>query len=220
MRSTDTRHLAMPAASAGILMATYLLLRPYGDADSATSPEAAAAYASQWWVVAHLAGALALVQVGRLGLRIDDLLGTTTTFAARWTGLAGAVLVLPIYGAETFGLHAVGRAGLADATAMTLVGGVRGQDHPAGMTLFALGLLLLSVSGLSTAIAWQGAARSGRWAAPAWAAWPFAAGAALVLPQFFLPPAGRMAFGVVFAAASVLLAVIAQRATTLPSSTV
>ena len=211
MRSTDTRHLAMPAASAGILMATYLLLRPYGDADSATSPEAAAAYASQWWVVAHLAGSLALVQVGRLGLRIDDLLGTTTTFAARWTGLAGAVLVLPIYGAETFGLHAVGRAGLADATAMTLVGGVRGQDHPAGMTLFALGLLLVTVSGVCTALAWQRAVRSGRWTAPAWAAWPLGIGAALVLPPFYLPPTGRMGFGVAFAVAAVVLAVAALR---------
>ena len=88
MRTDDTRHLAMPAASAGILMAAYLLLRPYGDADSSTSRAAAEAYASGWWVVAHLLGALALVQIGRLGLRVDDLLATTTTRFARCAATA------------------------------------------------------------------------------------------------------------------------------------
>lgn len=212
MRSTDTRHLAMPAASAGILMATYLLLRPYGDADSATSPEAAAAYASQWWVVAHLAGALALVQLGRMGLRIDDLVGSRLTMVARWTGLAGAVLVLPVYGAETFGLHTVGKAAIDDPEVMSLVEGVRGQDHPAGLAIFAVGLLLLAVCGVLTAVAWQRAVGAGRWSGPAWAAWPLGIGAALILPQFFLPPAGRMGFGVAFAVAALLLAVVAARA--------
>lgn len=211
MRSTTPRHLVMPAASSGVLLAAYLLLRPYGDAGSATSPEAAQAYASGWWVVAHLAGALGLVQLARVGLRIDDLLGTTTTMIARWSGLAGVALVLPVYGAETFGLHTVGTAALTDPSVMSLVAGVRGQEHPAGMTIFALGLLLLAASGLSTAIAWRRAARTGRWTAPAWAAWPLAVGALLVLPQFFLPPAGRMAFGVAYAAAAMTLAVAAHR---------
>ena len=79
MRPTTTRHLAMPAAASGLLMAAYLLLRPYGDGGSATTPQAAAAFASSWWVVAHLAGALSLVQLARVGLRINDLLSTTTT---------------------------------------------------------------------------------------------------------------------------------------------
>lgn len=216
MRSTTTQHLVMPAASSGLLMAVYLLLRPYGDAASSTSPAAAEAFASGWWIVAHLAGALALVQLARVGLRIDDLHSTMTTRVARWSGLAGAVLVLPYYGAETFGLHAIGRAGLSDPTVMPLVDEVR--DHPAAMTTFAIGLLLLAVSGVTVAIAWQRAVQAGRWSAPAWAAWPFAAGAALVLPQFFLPPAGRMGFGVAFAVAAVLLAAVAWRAGNSPSS--
>lgn len=210
MRSTDIRDLAMPAASSGVLMAAYLLIRPYGDATSSTSPEAAAAFASGWWVVAHLAGALALVQLARVGLRIDDLLSTTTTMIARWSGLAGAVLVLPYFGAETFGLHAIGRAGLADPAALSLVEEVRG--HPAALTTFGLGLLLLAVSGITTALAWQGAARSGCWIVPAWVAWPLGIGAALVLPQFYLPPMGRMAFGVAFAVAALILAVAASAA--------
>lgn len=215
MRSTTTRHLAMPAVASGSLMATYLLLRPYGDHGSATTPEAAAAFASGWWIVAHLAGALALVQLARIALRIDDLLSTTTTGLARWSGLAGLALALPYYGAETFGLHAIGRAGLIDPAALALVDEVRG--HPAALTIFGLGLLLLAVSGVSTALAWHRAVRGGRWAAPAWAAWPLAAGAVLVLPQFYLPPTGRMAFGVAYAAAALLLAVIAARARQSPT---
>lgn len=216
MRSTDTRHLVMPAIASGALMALYLLLRPYGDAASSTGSAAAESFTSGWWIAAHLAGALALVQLGRVGLRIDDLLSTTTTQVARWSGLAGAVLVLPYYGAETFGLHAIGRAGLTDPSVMPLVDEVR--DHPAAITTFGIGLLLLAVSGVAVAIAWQGAVRAGRWAAPSWAAWPLAGGAALVLPQFFLPPAGRMGFGVAFAVAAVVLAVAAHRAATPPSS--
>lgn len=212
MRSTTPRHLVMPAVSSGVLMATYLLLRPYGDAGSPTSPEAAEAFASSWWVIAHLAGALGLVQLARVGLRLDDLLGTTATMIARWSGLAGAALVLPVYGAETFGLHTVGTAALTDPSVMPLAAGVRGQEHPAGLTIFAAGLLLLAVSGLSTAMAWRGAVRSGRWTAPSWAAGPLAAGALLILPQFFLPPAGRMTFGVAYAAAALTLAVAAHRA--------
>lgn len=216
MRSTSTSHLTMPAATSGALMAGYLLLRPYGDAGSATTPEAAAAFASTWWVVAHLAGALALVQLARVALRIDDLLSTTTTMIARWSGLAGAVLVLPYYGAETFGLHAIGRAGLTDPAVLSLVGEVR--DHPAAMTTFALGLVLLAVGGVATALAWQRAVRSGRWVAPARAAWPLAIASALILPQFFLPPGGRMAFGIAFAAAALVLAVAAARARQSPSA--
>ncbi len=209
MRPTGTRHLAMPAASAGILMAAYLLLRPYGDAESSTSRAAAEAYASGWWVVAHLLGALALVQVGRLGLRIDDLLATTTTRIARWTGLAGAVLVLPFYGLETFALHGIGHAGLTDPSVLPLVDEVR--DHPAAVAPFALGFLLLAVSGIAVALAWQRAVSAGRWAGPAWAAWPLAVATALLLPHFFLPPAGRMAFGVAFAVVALLLAAVSAR---------
>lgn len=207
MRSTTTRHLVMPAAASGLLMATYLLLRPYGDHGSATTPQAAAAFASTWWVVAHLAGALSLVQLARLGLRIDDLLSATTTALARWSGLAGAVLVLPYYGAETFGLHAIGRLGTPEALA--LVAEVR--NHPAALTTFGLGLLLLAVSAVSAALAWQGAVRSERWNGPAWAAWPLATAVVGVLPQFYLPPTGRMAFGIAYAVAALLLAVSAWR---------
>ncbi|GAB3117920.1 hypothetical protein GCM10027055_30490 [Janibacter alkaliphilus] len=206
----DPSDLAMPAVSSGLLMAAYLALRPYGDAASGTSAEAAAAFADPMWVLAHLAGALALVQLGRVALRMHDLVGSLLTQIGRWSGLAGAVLVLPYYGAETFGLHAVGRAGLTDPTVMALVDEIRNQ--PAALTTFGLGLLLLAVSGVTVALAWRREVRSGRWDAPAWAAWPLAVGAVTVLPQYSLPPAGRVAYGLAFAAAALLLAVSAGRA--------
>ncbi len=215
MRSATPRHLAMPAASSGLLMAVYLLARPYGDAGSSTSTAAAEAFASTWWVLAHLAGALALVQQARVGLRIDDLLATTATRVARWAGLAGVALVLPYYGPETFGLHAIGRAGLSDPSVLPLVEDVR--NHPAAQTTFGLGLLLLATSGIATALAWRRAVRSGRLSSPAASAWPFALGTLLLAPQFFLPPEGRMAYGVLFAVAGMILAVAAWRAGQSPS---
>lgn len=202
--------LAMPAVSSGLLMAAYLALRPYGDTASGTSAEAAAAFADPMWVLAHLAGALALVQLGRVALRMHDLVGSLLTQIGRWSGLAGAVLVLPYYGAETFGLHAVGRAGLTDPTVMALVDEIRNQ--PAALTTFGIGLLLLAVSGVTVALAWRREVRSGRWDAPAWAAWPLAVGAVTVLPQYSLPPAGRVMYGFAFATAALVLAIAAGRA--------
>lgn len=203
------RSLTLPAVGTGVLMAAYLLLRPYGDHGSSTSPEAAAAYASNLWIVAHLAGALALAQLARLALRMDDLLDTSLTNTARWSGLAGAVLVLPYYGAETFGLHAIGRAGLADPAAMPLVDEVR--NHPAALTTFGLGLVLLAASGVAAAVAWRHGVVNGQLPGPTWALWPLAVAVALVLPQFYLPPTGRMLFGVAYLAAALVLAAASRR---------
>lgn len=215
MAPRDPRHLAVPATTAGMLMVSYLLLRPYGDHGGPPDLAAAAAFASPWWVVAHLAGALALAQVGRIALRLHDLLGSPLTAVGRWSGLAGTVLVLPYYGAETFGLHAVGRMALTDSSVLPLVEDIRTQ--PAAMVSFALGLALLAAGGVAVAIAWQRATRSGALEAPGWAAWPLAAAIALVLPQFYLPPTGRMAFGILFGVAALVLAVCASRATLRPS---
>lgn len=80
-------------------------------------------------------------------------------------------------------------------------------NQPIAMTMFGLGLLLLAVSGIATALAWQ---RSGL--GRPWAAWPVGLGVALVLLQFFLPPSGRMAFGIAYAiAAGVLVFALARR---------
>ncbi|MFN3600573.1 MAG: hypothetical protein ACK4UY_04195 [Dietzia sp.] len=185
----------LPLAS-GLLMAGYLLLRPYGDSDGGDSLAAAEAFASNLWLFSHLAGAAALVALAAFWT-------LHTTGPLRWAGPVGAALVLPYYGAETFALHEIGHRALSgDPATLELVAAVR--DNPAAVTLFALGLLTLAVAGIAAALSWRRAHRPGRAAA---ALLPLAVVAALFLPQFFLPPAGRMAYGVVFAAAAVYAAI-------------
>ncbi len=199
-RLTTERDLLVPLAMTGILMAVYLLVRPYGDSPALTPnpAEQAAAFASPWWVTAHVAGALALAGFGRFALRLSDL--ARESFAARlarWSGLAGAVLVLPYFGAETFALHVIGRHALNDPSVLAMADEIRNQ--PVAITLFGLGLLLLAVAGVAFALAWTRYASSR-------AAWPLGILVALVLPQFYLPPVGRMAFGVVYLLAAAVFA--------------
>lgn len=186
---TTTRHLIAPTIATGVLMAGYLLLRPYGDVEQGAAM--AEAFASPAWVAAHILGALALASFARLALRVADLGDSTTARIGRFTGLAGAVLVLPYYGAETFGLHAVGSRALADPGTLELVDPIRNQ--PAALTMFGLGLVLLAVAAVCVGRV------LGR------PAWPLAAAMALVLPQYFLPPFARMAFGVATLIAAVIL---------------
>jgi len=186
---TTTRHLIAPTIATGVLMAGYLLLRPYGDVEQGAAM--AEAFASPAWVAAHILGALALASFARLALRVADLGDSTTARIGRFTGLAGAVLVLPYYGAETFGLHAVGSRALADPGTLELVAPIRNQ--PAALTMFGLGLVLLAVAAVCVGRV------LGR------PAWPLAAAMALVLPQYFLPPFARMAFGVATLIAAVIL---------------
>lgn len=195
-----SRSLTLPLLSSGALMATYLLLRPYGD--SSPDPEIAAqAFASPRWVAAHLAGAASLVAFGGLTRRLAAPSGGTGTrpsrlaSAASLTGVAGAVLALPYYGAETFALQVLGRAHLADPSsgALALVEQVRNQ--PAALASFGVGLVSLTASGVLTALAWQqqSTPRSARWAAL-----PLGALMALFIPQFYVPAAGRMTYGVLY----------------------
>ena len=172
-------------------MATYLLLRPYGDARGAESVATAEALASPMWVVAHVAGAAALVSLAALWALLSP-------GPYGWAAAIGAALALPYYGAETFALHAIGARTLAgDPDLLVLVSDVR--EDPAAMTLFGLGLITLAAAGIGVALEWRREHDRGRVAG---ALLPLAVTAALFLPQFFLPPAGRMAYGVLFAAAA------------------
>ncbi|MDO5629456.1 MAG: hypothetical protein Q4G43_14160 [Mobilicoccus sp.] len=199
------RHLLAPTVGTGVFMALYLVLRPGGDA-SGDPTAIAQAFASPWWVASHLAGMVALASAARLAVRVHDLYPDRTTAAARWTGLAGLAGVLPYYGAETYALHIFGARFLdGDATALDVAQAVR--DQPVALWLFGLGLILLAAS----AAAWATAlTRTG--AVPPHAIWPLAACLVLVLPQFFLPPLWRSAFGLAtLAAALVLTAAILRR---------
>lgn len=201
MRHT-TRHLLAPTVGTGVLMAAYLVLRPYGDAG--TDAETAEAFAATAWVVSHLLGALALASAGRLALRLADLVDGVTARLARWSGLLGVVLVLPYYGAETFGLHAVGRQALTDPSALALAEEIRSQ--PLALATFGAGLILLSVAGVAIALTATRALGT-----PAGWTWPLGLAIALFPAQFALPPAGRIAFSVAYLLVAALFAAATLR---------
>jgi len=198
---------------AGVLMAIFQLARPWGDVSE--EPAAMAeAFADTRWVIAHLAGAASFVMLALLAHVVAAKSSTVTATGdtgaprvariAKVSMAAGALLVLPYYGAETFALHEIGRAALDGASidVVGLSGSIR--MNIAAVTLFGIGLLLVAVAGICLSVA------SVRAGVVAWGAWPIGVLAALALPQFALPPVGRMAYGVAFLAAAVLFAAAAS----------
>lgn len=201
--------LAAPLVGTGATMAAYLLLRPYGD-QSGDTTRIAAAFASPLWIAAHLFGALALAQFARLALRLDEAIRaggqrSPTARAARTLALAGAVLCLPYYGAETFGLHALGVAHQANPDAGMLAIGEQVRNHPAALTTFSIGLVAVSVAAILVAMAWS------KNATLTWAAWPLGIVMAAFPVQFYAPAAVRMTYGVVFAICAAIWVVAALR---------
>lgn len=196
---------AVTTLLSGVAIAGYLLLRPYGDA--AGGQHLVEAFASPRWVPAHLLGAAGLV----LGAATVWLLTSATTRLTRLTrisAVAGAALVLPYYGAESFALHAL--AVHTPEQTEQLAAAVR--DQPWGLATFGAGLLLLALAGLGLGRHWW----TGR-TAYRWAAWPFGLVLALFVPQFYLPPTGRMTFGVLaLVAALILAAALLREATSEP----
>ena len=196
MHTPTARHLLLPTIGSGTFMALYLVARPYGDAGS--HADTAQAFASTAWIIAHICGGLALAAIGQLGLRLHDLNGSTAAKAARFFGLGSVVLTLPYYGAESFGLHAVGRMATTQPAILTLTNNIRYQ--PVAFVMFGVGLILLAIAGISVGMA---ATRSLA-LRPKWAAWPLAVAIVLFPAQFFVPPVGRIGFGVAFALAAVV----------------
>src|SRR5690606_4782971 len=91
---------------AGLAFAAYPALRPYSDE---TSLDGAAAMASTAWVAAHSLGmvgfiALTLGVWALHGLRPGASRAAAATVTLTWLG---ASLVLPYYGAETFGVRVI-----------------------------------------------------------------------------------------------------------------
>jgi hypothetical protein len=196
-----------PLATAGALLLLYPALRPWSDATAEGTP---AAFTSPAWIPAHLAAVAAFVLVAFALFALRDALARTG--GARQARIAavlwavGAALVLPYYGAEAFALPAIGERILrtGDASLLELAEGFRMGPWPA--TTFVAGLLLLAVAGVLVAVA---VSRSG--VLPRWAGVPFALAFALYLPQFFGPPALRIAHGVLVAAGCLLVAAVTRR---------
>jgi hypothetical protein len=109
-----------------------------------------------------------------------------------WTLVAGLLavgLLLPFYGGEAFGLHAIGAEALRQHS-LALVGLAEVVRSGPELIMFLIGLLLLAVSGIMAAVAiWT----SGQF--PKWSGVPFALGFALYIPQFFGNQPIRVAHG-------------------------
>jgi hypothetical protein len=111
----------------------------------------------------------------------------------------GSGLVLPYYGAEDFGLHAIAGSAGPRTGLLSLVHAVRYQ--PLAMTIFGAGLLLIAAAAIMAAIAvWRAHVL------PRTSAILFATGMALFLPQFFGPADVRIAHGILLAAGLIILA--------------
>ncbi|MBE7323833.1 hypothetical protein IEQ44_04115 [Nocardioides sp. Y6] len=196
---------------AALSLAAYPVLRPYGPE---TGPEGAADLASQAWVASHLFGMVGFVALavalrtgtGRSPFWVGPWAGQPTRNAA-WAratetrGWLAAVLLLPYYGAEAYGLQAVAQHAVGTGRWDVLEVADSFRYAPVPITTFTLGLLALVLVG--------GRLVHGLWAAGT----TVRAGAVLAcvtlatyLPQFFLPPAGRIAHGLVLAAGLLLVA--------------
>jgi hypothetical protein len=207
-RSLHQRAGAGALALAGVFFALYPLLRPWHD--EATSAGARASMSSDAWLIAHLCAMLgfALLPLGLLALtsRLGRTPGASAIKVALLSAWLGAALVLPYYGSEDFGLHAIARAAVP-GSGIDLLGVVNAvRFNPLPTTMFALGLVLLAVGGVAL-----GVATSRAEGLPHWIGVPASVALILLLPQFFLPPWARIAHGVLLAVGLLLLARVLWR---------
>lgn len=196
---------ALALATAGALFVLYPAVRPWND--ESTVAGATASMSSQAWVAAHFCAMLGfiLLPLGLLAVR-EALAGTRSAALARGAAVTtwiGAGLTLPYYGAEDFGLHAI--AGSHAGNLLDSVNAVRFQ--PLAMTIFGAGLVLLAAGAVLAAVAiWRANVL------PRYSGIVFAFGLVLFFPQFYLPPAGRIAHGVLTGVGLALLAANLWRA--------
>jgi len=199
--ATRIRAGAIALAAAGLLFLAYPALRPWHDEGTITG--ATASMSSTAWVTAHFFAMLGfiLIPLGLLALRAALAATRAEPLALTAVVLAwiGSGLVLPYYGAEDFGLHAIAGPAGSRADLLGLVHAVRFQ--PLAATMFATGLLLLAAAAIVAAIAvWRSHVL------PRTSAILFATGMALFLPQFFSFAPVRIAHGILLAAGSIILA--------------
>jgi hypothetical protein len=207
MAMTRVRLGALALAVAGVLFVLYPAIRPYADE---TSLEGAAAFASNAWIVAHALAMLGfvLVALGLLALyrTLQDSPAEGLAFLTLITTWIGVGLTLPYYGAEAFGLHAIGQEAMRQQSAalMSLANDIR---YGPGIVLFGAGLVLLGLGAILAAVAvW----RSGE--LPRWSGILFGLAFALFIPQFFGSPVIRVTHGLLMAVGCVWLAFAIWRA--------
>ncbi len=192
----STRFFAIAFALAGIGFVLYPALRPFSDE---VSMDGARAFASGSWVVAHGLAIVAfvLLAVGLYGLSVSAA-DTVMAGRARWAVVVswvGVGLTLPYYGAEVFGLHAVGQTAVDRADPALLETMTDSIRWDVGIWFIITGLVALAIGvGVAASTAWRlhrGARR--------WALVPLAVAVALYIPQFGGPQPVRVAHGALMA---------------------
>jgi hypothetical protein len=183
-------------ALSGLFFGLYPAIRPFS---SETGLDGAQAFASSRWVLAHSLGILGFVLLGLgvLGLYLrlsDSTVGQrmVTALTLVWVGVG---LTIPYYGAEVFGLHAVGQRTISQNAPATLKPLTHDIRWEAGIYFILLGLVLLAVGSILVGRAvW----RSGR--LHRWSGVPLAVGLVLYIPQFTGPQSVRIAHGLLMLA--------------------
>ena len=176
---------------AAAAFAIYPILRGSGPEDGLTG---ARLYARTAWLVAHGLGMIGFVSIA-YGLRRLDRIASALA-------LAGAFLVLPYYGAEAFGLHALGTVALSTDDAGMIAAADVFRFQPAALVIFAAGLIMLAGCGVRLLILIRRSDRTTSLIGRA------VTGLGLIayLPQFFLPIEGRILHGLLLALGLILLA--------------
>ncbi|MDR1900473.1 MAG: hypothetical protein LBQ55_10725 [Treponema sp.] len=195
----------------GLLFALYPALRPFSDEKSL---EGAAAFASLAWFAAHLMAVLAfiLLPFGLAGVcrAIQDRPARRSARRGFGLGCFGIGLTLPFYGAEMFGLQAVGGEALKTKSAalLSLADQIR---YGKGFVLICAGLLLLAAGIIVIAAAlWKSRALN------KWSGIPLAAGFLLYLPQYMMTQPWRVLHGLLISAGCIWLGLLLLRPHELP----
>jgi hypothetical protein len=192
-QSTNASRVRLGAVSlavSGILFVLYPVLRPFSDESSLQGAEA---FASTAWILAHLLAVVGfiLLALGLLGLHIalQNTAVERLAFLALVLSWIGVGLTLPYYGAEVFGLHAIGQEAVRQHSSALLALADTVRFGP-GFIVIIVGLLLLAVGAILVAIAvWQSGTLS------RWSGIPLALGFVLYLPQFLGTQPIRVAHG-------------------------
>ncbi|WP_026928868.1 hypothetical protein [Glycomyces tenuis] len=207
-RPSRTRLGAAGIALAGVLFVLYEAVAPRADQ---TTLEGAASWASNGWAFAHIAAIVGLVLIpmtwSALRGHLDGAKAERSAFLAAAIGTVGSGLTISYYGAEVYGLKAIGEHAVAEGDASVTAVGESFRMDPTALTVFLVGLVLIAVAAVLAAIAVWRSGTMHRWSAV-----PMAAMMVLYLPQFFLPHSLRIAWGAAVTVSALWIAVELWRA--------
>jgi hypothetical protein len=205
---TRIRTGATALAVAAVMFVLYPALRPWHD--ESTAAGAIAAMSAGTWVPSHTFAMIGfiLVPLGLLALAqtVADTGAGRTAVTAFVTSAIGAGLVLPYYGAEAFGLHAIANQAATNPQIDLLALADQVRYDPIAVSTFGAGLLALGIGATLAAVAvWRSNLL------PRLSGVPFALGFLLFLPQFFTPAAVRIGHGVLVGAGLLWFATVLWR---------